>query len=57
MRYAAHGTVVYDSYEGEVVENHLTPKAAQEAAHKANQRDQEWREFDSLMRSNRSVCG
>jgi hypothetical protein len=63
MRYEARGNVVYDSETDTVVETCTHGTKAQQAfcakvnARKANERDQEWREFDSLMRSNRSLCG
>ena len=57
MRYEARGTVVYDREEDKVVDECKTEATARVMANVANRQDQEWREIDSLMRTNRSLCG
>jgi hypothetical protein len=61
MRYEARRNVVYDREDDVVVEqfndNPQGCRAAEVSARIANKNDQEWREIDTLMRSNRSLCG
>ena len=57
MRYEAVGKNVYDRETDTVVEVCKTNPEAHVQAARANKQDQEWREIDSLMRTNRSLCG